>query len=148
MTPCRVSAGREGGATAPRPCWGSSSPRRYVSSSFLESHCMALADIFVPKLRSNGDGAPPFRKGRETFSVFRGLVFSCIMKASSNHFQTPNRGFSVFTQQCRGFFFSCFGIPKHRDLFPLISRRETCCMCPSTFFLQSKTPFPSSEYSW
>lgn len=24
----------------------------------------------------------------------------------------------------------------------------TCCMCPSTFFLQSNTPLPSSEYSW
>lgn len=31
-----------------------------VSTSFLEIHCMALAEILVPKLRSNGDGAPPF----------------------------------------------------------------------------------------
>jgi len=40
-------------------------PRLNVSSSFWESHCIALAEILVPKFRSNGDGAPPFQKNGE-----------------------------------------------------------------------------------
>lgn len=38
------------------------------------------------------------------------------------------------------------------ETLPLIiytmGNQPTCCMCPSTFFLQSNTPLPSSEYSW
>lgn len=38
---------------------GKNQPCLKVSPSFLVTHCMALAEILVPKLRSNGDGAPP-----------------------------------------------------------------------------------------
>lgn len=43
-------------------CNTNHSPCLNVSTSLLEIHCIALAEIFVPKLRSNGDGAPPFQK--------------------------------------------------------------------------------------
>lgn len=40
-------------------------PFLYDSTSFWESHCMALAEILVPKLRSNGDGAPPYQRNSQ-----------------------------------------------------------------------------------
>lgn len=49
---------------------------------------MALADILVPKLRSNGDGAPPFIEGTGRFVLFTAgmsLLVQTVSLASLNH---------------------------------------------------------------